>query len=85
MRIDLHAVRRAVGPNTIMLYGSAPSYPYGVIDDIRGLSSIATQYNIGLHVDCCLGGFVLPFAKKMGYSIPGKSNLSFIRRDDVYF
>jgi hypothetical protein len=23
-------------------------------------------------VDCCLGGFVLPFAKKLGYSIPGE-------------
>ena len=60
----------AIGPNTIMLYASAPSYPHGAIDPISEMSKIAVQYNIGLHVDCCLGGFVLPFAKKMGYSIP---------------
>lgn len=72
MEIDLNALRAAIGPNTIMLYGSAPSYPYGTIDPISELSKIATKYNIGLHVDCCLGGFVLPFAKQLGYNIPGK-------------
>lgn len=71
MEIDMAAVKAAIGPNTIMLYGSAPSYPYGVIDNISGLSKLAVRYNIGLHVDCCLGGFVLPFAKKVGYKIPG--------------
>lgn len=69
-KCDLNAVRKAISPNTIMLYGSAPQYPQGVIDDIAGLSEIAVQYNIGLHVDCCLGGFILPFAKKLGYKIP---------------
>eukprot|EP00604_Paraphysomonas_vestita_P001612 CAMPEP_0174822306 /NCGR_PEP_ID=MMETSP1107-20130205/14926_1 /TAXON_ID=36770 /ORGANISM="Paraphysomonas vestita, Strain GFlagA" /LENGTH=365 /DNA_ID=CAMNT_0016040887 /DNA_START=434 /DNA_END=1531 /DNA_ORIENTATION=- len=69
-KIDLNAVRKAISPNTIMLYGSAPQYPQGVIDDIAGLSDIAVQYNIGLHVDCCLGGFILPFARKLGYNIP---------------
>ena len=71
-RINLAAVRRAIGPNTIMLYGSAPQYPHGAIDNIREMSKIAMKYKIGLHVDCCLGGFVLPFAKKAGFNIPGK-------------
>lgn len=71
-KMDLNAVRKAISPNTIMLYGSAPQYPQGVIDDIAGLSAIAVQYNIGLHVDCCLGGFILPFARKLGYNVPGK-------------
>lgn len=71
-RINLSAVRRAIGPNTIMLYGSAPQYPHGSIDNIKEMSKIAMKYRIGLHVDCCLGGFVLPFAKKAGYKIPGK-------------
>lgn len=80
MKIDMNAVRRAIGPNTIMLYASSPSYPYGVMDPIREMSKLAKWYNIGLHVDCCLGGFVLPFAKKAGYPIPGKSlfTLSFV-------
>lgn len=71
-KIDLDALRAAIGPNTIMMYASAPSYPHGAIDPVKEMGEIAVQYNIGLHVDCCLGGFVLPFAKRMGYSVPGK-------------
>lgn len=70
-RVDVAAVRRAIGPNTIMMYSSAPNYPQGAIDDIPALGKLAVSYGIGLHVDCCLGGFFLPFAKKLGYSIPG--------------
>jgi glutamate/tyrosine decarboxylase-like PLP-dependent enzyme len=71
-RINLRSLKRAIGPNTIMLYASAPTYPHGSIDPVREMSKIAQRYNIGLHVDCCLGGFVLPFAKKAGFNIPGK-------------
>jgi hypothetical protein len=102
------AMERAIGPNTIMLYGkdhrstfcqltpdfanictvvyclaSAPGYPQGVIDPVAAMGQLAVKYQIGLHVDCCLGGFVLPFAKKLGYDIPGSSLLfySFILRN----
>jgi len=67
--VDVGAVTAAITCNTIMIYSSAPSYPQGVIDPITELGAIATYYNIGLHVDCCLGGFILPFAKKLGYDI----------------
>lgn len=67
---DLVALERAIGPNTIMLYSSAPGYPQGVIDPIRAMGQIALRYSVGLHVDCCLGGFVLPFAKRLNYDLP---------------
>lgn len=70
-KVDLGEVERAIGPNTIMMYSSAPTFPQGVIDPIAAMSKLAVKYNIGLHVDCCLGGFILPFAKKLGYAIPG--------------
>ena len=70
-KADIAAVRRAVGPNTIMMYASAPNYAQGVIDPVSEMGKIAVEFNIGLHVDCCLGGFVLPFAKKLKYNIPG--------------
>lgn len=54
-------VRRRVTSSTIMVYASAPCYPQGVVDPIAELSSIAKEYDIGLHVDACLGGFFLPF------------------------
>lgn len=69
-RINVKEVSRAVSSNTILIYSSAPCYPQGVIDDISALSRIAKANNVGLHVDCCLGGFVLPFARKLGYAVP---------------
>lgn len=64
-RMDISATVAGINSNTIMMYSSAPSYPQGAIDDIPTLSRIAQKYSIGLHVDCCLGGFVLPFAKML--------------------
>eukprot|EP01040_Poterioochromonas_malhamensis_P012895 gene12895-14130_t len=69
-RVNLQSVRKAIGPNTIMMYASAPQYPHGAIDNVKEMSKLAVKYKIGLHVDCCLGGFVLPFAKKLGFKIP---------------
>jgi glutamate/tyrosine decarboxylase-like PLP-dependent enzyme len=69
-RVDMSAVKDALNENTILLVGSAPCYPYGVIDPIDKLSELAAEKKIGCHVDACLGGFLLPFAKKAGYPIP---------------
>jgi glutamate/tyrosine decarboxylase-like PLP-dependent enzyme len=69
-RADVAATRQAINKNTIMLVGSAPSYPYGVVDPIADLSEVALEHSIGLHVDSCLGGFLLPFMKKLGYPVP---------------
>lgn len=57
-------------PHTILLVGSAPSFPHGVVDPISDLSALAKARNIGFHTDACLGGFVLPFAQKLGYAVP---------------
>jgi sphinganine-1-phosphate aldolase len=69
-RADLHAARRAINRNTVALVGSAPSFPHGVIDPIQELSEIALARGIGFHTDACLGGFVLPWARQLGYSVP---------------
>jgi glutamate/tyrosine decarboxylase-like PLP-dependent enzyme len=52
------------------MVASAPTYPHGVVDPIRELSDIAQERKLWLHVDACLGGFVLPFARRAGHSIP---------------
>jgi glutamate/tyrosine decarboxylase-like PLP-dependent enzyme len=69
-RADLLAMATAVTPETIVLVGSAPSFPHGVIDPIAELANLAQKCRVGLHVDACLGGFVLPFAQKLGYAVP---------------
>merc|ERR1711871_39306 len=67
-------VAKRITKNTIMIYSSAPNYPHGIIDPIKSLSDLVMQqpFNrpIGLHVDCCLGGFFLPFARKLRDNIP---------------
>ena len=68
--MDVEATRGAITPNTILIYSSAPNYPQGVIDPICELSEIALKHNVGLHVDCCLGGFLLPFMEAEGLRLP---------------
>lgn len=67
---DVAAVTAAITPNTILIVGSAPSYPHGIVDPIVELAAIAQKHGILCHVDACVGGFMLPFVRKLGYSIP---------------
>ena len=60
----------AITPNTILMVGSAPSYAHGAIDPIEALGQIALKHELRFHVDCCVGGMYLPFAKELGYDIP---------------
>lgn len=69
-RADIKAIKKAINHNTIVIVGSAPCFPHGIIDPIEELSEIARKRRIGFHTDACLGGFLLPWAEKMGYAIP---------------
>lgn len=69
-RADVDAARRAINRNTIVVVGSAPCFPYGVVDPIEKLSALARKRGIGFHTDACLGGFVLPWAADLGYAVP---------------
>jgi sphinganine-1-phosphate aldolase len=69
-KVDVDWVRDHVNQNTIAIVGSAPNYAHGVIDPIEELAEIAMQHDIGLHVDGCLGGFILPWGERLGYDIP---------------
>jgi len=69
-RVDLKAVKKLINRNTILLVGSAPQYPQGVVDPISQLGELAEKHGIPLHVDACIGGFVLPFMEKLGHAVP---------------
>lgn len=82
-KVDLKAMKRAITHRTVMLVGSAPSYPQGVVDDIPKIAAMAQRKKILCHVDSCIGGFVLPFAQELGYPItpwnfqvPGVTSIS---------
>jgi glutamate/tyrosine decarboxylase-like PLP-dependent enzyme len=67
---DINAVRKAANGNTICIVGSAPNFPHGIVDPIKEMSEIARERGICFHVDACLGGFVLPWAERLGYPVP---------------
>lgn len=69
-RVDVSEVKKLINRRTIMLVGSAPSYPHGVIDPIGELALLAQQHDVPLHVDACLGGFLLPFMELNGRKMP---------------
>ena len=68
--VDVDWVADHIDANTVALVGSAGNYPYGTVDDIAALSDLAVEHGIGLHVDGCLGGFILPWGQQLGYDIP---------------
>ncbi|MEM1948830.1 MAG: aspartate aminotransferase family protein [Candidatus Caldarchaeum sp.] len=67
---DVDAINEAISENTALIVGSAPNWPFGTIDPIDQLSQIALDKGLWLHVDACVGGFVLPFMKKLGEDVP---------------
>jgi sphinganine-1-phosphate aldolase len=68
--VDLDAMAAAVGPNTVLVVGSAPQYPQGVVDPIPEIAALAASVDANCHVDACMGGFVLPFAEMLGREVP---------------
>ncbi len=70
LRADVEAMAGAITKNTILLVGSAPCYPFGTIDPVPQIAALAQERAIACHVDACLGGFLLPFVRRLGYDVP---------------
>lgn len=67
---DVNDVESKITANTIMIVGSVGNYGHGIIDPIEKLSDLAVKYKVGLHVDGCLGGFILSWAQPLGLDCP---------------
>jgi glutamate/tyrosine decarboxylase-like PLP-dependent enzyme len=70
LRADVAAMEAAIDDRTMMVVGSAPSFPYGVIDPIGALGRLALKRDLWLHVDACVGGYLAPFVKELGFDVP---------------
>lgn len=70
LRADVAETKKAITKNTIVIVGSAPNFPHGIVDPVEELSELARGRGVAFHTDACLGGFILPFAKKLGYDVP---------------
>ncbi|XP_024944855.1 sphingosine-1-phosphate lyase isoform X2 [Cephus cinctus] len=68
--VSIEAMKKAITRNTIMLVGSTPNFPYGTKDNIEAISELGVRYGIPVHVDACLGGFLICFMQDAGYTIP---------------
>jgi sphinganine-1-phosphate aldolase len=68
--VDVAWVDEHIDDQTVAVIGSACNYGYGTVDPIDRLSDVALAHGVGLHVDGCLGGFILPFGQELGYDIP---------------
>jgi len=69
-RADVSAASKLIGDRTALVVGSAPNYPFGVVDPIPDLAELAGERGINFHTDACLGGFLLPFLEDLGEDIP---------------
>jgi sphinganine-1-phosphate aldolase len=67
---DASDIAKQIDDQTIMIIGSAPCLPYGLIDPIDALSRVALEHDVWLHVDACIGGFLAPFVRDLGYPVP---------------
>jgi glutamate/tyrosine decarboxylase-like PLP-dependent enzyme len=68
-KVDLEALKSAIDSKTALVVGSAPNFPYGSIDPITEMGQIAKDKGVPLHVDACVGGFILPFFERLGEKI----------------
>lgn len=67
---DVEGIKKAIGPNTIGIVGSAPNWPYGTVDPIEEFGQIGLELDLWLHVDACVGGYILPFFRELGVDVP---------------
>jgi glutamate/tyrosine decarboxylase-like PLP-dependent enzyme len=70
LRANVDAVADLVDDQTVLVVGSAPNYPYGMVDPIPELAALASERGISFHTDSCLGGFMLPFLERLGEPVP---------------
>ena len=70
LRTHASALEGMITDNTVLIVGSAPAYPFGMIDPIPELARIAMEAGVPFHVDACLGGLLLPFLERLGYEFP---------------
>jgi glutamate/tyrosine decarboxylase-like PLP-dependent enzyme len=82
-RADVDAMADAIDNDTVLVVGSAPQYPQGVIDPIEDIASLAAERDINCHVDACMGGMVLPYLARLGeaiapwnFTVPGVTSIS---------
>jgi glutamate/tyrosine decarboxylase-like PLP-dependent enzyme len=69
-RADVDAMADAIDDRTVLVVGSAPQYPQGVVDDIPAIAALAAARDVNCHVDACMGGVTLHYLARLGHEVP---------------
>jgi sphinganine-1-phosphate aldolase len=82
-RADADAMAAAVDERTVLVVASAPSYAHGVVDPVTPIAAAAAAAGVRCHVDACIGGWVLPYLRRLGedhpdwtFAVPGVTSIS---------
>ncbi|MEO6085453.1 MAG: aminotransferase class V-fold PLP-dependent enzyme [Umezawaea sp.] len=69
-RADAAAMAAAIDSDTVLVVASAPSYAHGVVDPVAEIAAAAQRAGVRCHVDACIGGWVLPYFRRLGVDVP---------------
>ncbi|TQL68011.1 glutamate/tyrosine decarboxylase-like PLP-dependent enzyme [Nocardioides albertanoniae] len=69
-RADPATMAAAIDDRTVLVVASAPSYAHGVVDPVTAIAAVAAERGVRCHVDACIGGWVLPYASRLGRDVP---------------
>ncbi|TNC25371.1 pyridoxal phosphate-dependent decarboxylase family protein [Amycolatopsis alkalitolerans] len=69
-RADPEAMAAAIDDSTVLVVASAPSYAHGVLDPVEAIAAAAAARGVRMHVDACIGGWVLPYFRRLGRTVP---------------
>lgn len=69
-KADVDAMADAIDDQTVLVVGSAPQYPQGVVDPIADIAALASAHGINCHVDACMGGVTLTYLRRLGHDLP---------------
>lgn len=76
MKADVKSMKSTINSNTCLLVASAPAYPHGIYDPIEEIAKLGLKYDVPVHVDACLGGFLNPFVEKAGFTLTHKGDFT---------
>ncbi len=69
-RVLPSAIEAAITDRTVLLVASAASYAHGVVDPVEEIAALGLARGIPVHVDGCIGGWLLPYFRRLGVNVP---------------
>ena len=69
-KLDIEDLKEKIDDNVALIVVSAPNFPYGTVDPVKEAAEIAAEKGVPVHVDACVGGYILPYLERLGLDVP---------------